>query len=110
MIHKINEIIAKRKGISLEEAYKHPEFLNEFVDTDLGDTDKLIDFLGDRVNDYAHEYEMNLRMHRRKNPQTTQTYADRIRSMIKTLPAVAAPIVGAAVIGKQPSLKNPSKI
>ena len=93
MIKRINEILSKKTGKSLEEVYNDSDLLNNFVDTNLSDNDNLLKFLDSFNSSYLSDYANLLRNN--MNTDSAKQYADRIRNMIKTLPA----ITGLGVIG-----------
>ncbi len=98
MVKRINEIVSKNSGKTLREVYENPKLLEEYVNTKLANDSELVKFLNSvdsaYLKDYATLLEKNI------NTINGHIYANRIRSMIKILPAIA----GVGVVTK--SLQN----
>ena len=102
MIKRINEIISKKTGKGLREVYNNPKLLEDYVDKKLVTEDSLIDFLDSMDNAYLSDYATLLEKH--SGTKEAKIYANRIRNMIKMLPAIA----GIGVIGKTANTKKPN--
>lgn len=102
MIKRINEIISKKTGKGLREVYNNSKLLEDYVDKKLVTEDSLIDFLDSMDNAYLSDYATLLEKH--SGTEEAKIYADRIRNMIKILPAIA----GIGIIGKTTNTKKPN--
>lgn len=94
MVKRINELISKKTGKRLTDVYKNPKLLEDFVNTQLKDDRELVRFLKSMDSGYLTDYANLLESHIGTKEGTL--YANRIRNMIKILPA----IVGIGVIGE----------
>ena len=101
MIYRINKNLARPEygGITWENSAKNSEHLKNFVDTKLKDDSELVRFLNSMDSAYARDYARLLEKY--AGTSEAHTYADRIRNMMKTLPAVVGATAGASVLANQ---------
>ena len=96
MITDLYAQLAKKKGISFEEATKLPEIeFNNFVESTLDSPEKLTSFMKKFDNRYLSDYADVLKI---GDSKQQAAYGNRILRMIKKAPSYILPIIGGDVV------------
>lgn len=96
MITDLYAQLAKKKGISFEEATKLPEIeFNNFVESTLDSPEKLTSFMKKFDNRYLSDYANVLKT---GDSKQQAAYGNRILRMIKKAPSYILPVIGGDVV------------